>query len=70
MELCEELNRLQQLKELDIEVNYDTTSYLGDIYVPALTIQHPMLKESPVRRIAFMVHEQNFSIVMNISLKY
>lgn len=32
-ELYKELNRLQQLKELNIEVNYDTTFNLGNFYV-------------------------------------
>jgi hypothetical protein len=44
-ELFAELNKLLQVKDIDIELYYDTTFNLGDFYVSTLAIQHPMFKE-------------------------
>ena len=59
-EIFDELNRLIQLKEQNIELFYDITFNLGDFYVSTLVSQHPMFKERPTIPIAFMLHKRKF----------
>ncbi|XP_060607618.1 uncharacterized protein LOC132759787 [Ruditapes philippinarum] len=59
-EMLDELNRLLQLNDQNVELYYDTTFNLGDFYVSTLVCQHPMFKERPTVPIAFMLHERKF----------
>jgi hypothetical protein len=51
-----------QLNDVTSNLFYDTTFYLGDVYVSTMAMQHPMFEEKPVIPIAFMCNERKYQI--------
>lgn len=56
------VNRLLQLKEVEIKAFYDTTFILGDVYVSTLTIRHPMFKKDQLYQLVLCYTKESFSL--------